>query len=654
MKDIEEIIQQKVSFISQVQEKNGSFLHNTSSDPVHFSQSQWHHSVFITTLMLSFLHVIPSFKKNIIIQKRIVAFLLEQKSTMWTFNYWDRNSQEAKTMPYPDDLDDTFCALTALYQYNPQLIDGEVLAKIVSVLTFVEEKEGGPYRTWLVPPESKQVWKDVDIAVNSNIAYFLSLQEVDLPNIEKFIEKAIKKDAIQSPYYVNKYSIIYFISRWYNGKYKDMLKNNLISSMHQNGSWGNVLDTSFAVLSCINLGIPVTELEKSITFLLKNKNASIQPQAFYIDRIVEGTTYYVGSSAFTATVYATALSVYANNVKNLTKNQITADTSELLYKKIISEVEKQYFSFDKEIYTQGKKIITRIIKRDALKHIVLLSYYFSLHLGKTAKKVPQELLENLGKANLLGWIAYTIYDDFLDGGGNPNYISIANIALRELTFLFLNILPENKKFISYFKQVMNEIDTANAWELKYCRIELRDKQFSLSEISLTNFAGYKSVYQKSFGHALGPIAVLYSLGYDDKSMEVKQLISFFKNYIIVRQLNDDAHDWEEDLQKGHITPVVAILLKKYKKKNPNVVINSEKDIEILRGFFWHEVIEDICALVFKHIDEARSCLYGSTLFTEKKFFESLLNPLEKGMRDALEERKKTLSFLHSFDSQQTS
>src|SRR3990167_6664752 len=49
------------------------------------------------------------------IRERLAAFLLTQKSPDWAWNYWDRDSIHAHKIPYPDDLDDTFLALTYLW-----------------------------------------------------------------------------------------------------------------------------------------------------------------------------------------------------------------------------------------------------------------------------------------------------------------------------------------------------------------------------------------------------------------------------------------------------------------------------------------------------------------------------------------------------------
>jgi hypothetical protein len=84
------------------------------------------------------------------IKRRTAQFLLKQKSDGWSFNYWDRKSAASRAQPYPDDLDDSFTALAALWHYQPTLIDGKALAAAAKLLIATERQEGGPYKTWLV------------------------------------------------------------------------------------------------------------------------------------------------------------------------------------------------------------------------------------------------------------------------------------------------------------------------------------------------------------------------------------------------------------------------------------------------------------------------------------------------------------------------
>ena len=123
---------------------------------------------------------------------------------------------------------------------------------LVSVLTQLEIKEGGPYKTWLVKPTNITHWQDVDLAINSNIAYFLSLQKVKLPNITKLIEKAIINDKIISCYYPNQAPLLYFISRWYQGPQKIKLNKIIASKLEQYHDYQS-LDIALLCNALINL-----------------------------------------------------------------------------------------------------------------------------------------------------------------------------------------------------------------------------------------------------------------------------------------------------------------------------------------------------------------------------------------------------------------
>ena len=73
----------------------------------------------------------------------LMKTVLEEKSIGWTWNYWPRNSPSALTDPYPDDMDDTACAIAALALWKPKIIDGKVLAHITQSLIITESRPGG-------------------------------------------------------------------------------------------------------------------------------------------------------------------------------------------------------------------------------------------------------------------------------------------------------------------------------------------------------------------------------------------------------------------------------------------------------------------------------------------------------------------------------
>src|SRR5690606_19133233 len=142
-------------------------------------------------------HTLPN---SGVIQAGAVKFLLKQKTPNWTWNYWQKNHPMRAVMPLPDDLDDTIWALIALALHNPKLISGSVLAHLARTLTACETAPGGPYRTWLVDRTLHKTWGDVDIAVNANIGYLLSQQQVRLSGLMRYIDDALARNQLTSPY----------------------------------------------------------------------------------------------------------------------------------------------------------------------------------------------------------------------------------------------------------------------------------------------------------------------------------------------------------------------------------------------------------------------------------------------------------------------
>jgi hypothetical protein len=246
-----------------------------------------------------------------------------------------------------------------------------------------------------------------------------------------------------------------------------------------------------------------------------------------------------------------------------------------------------------------------------------MPYYFNKAFEGQNNNISQDFLITLGLANLYGWMAYRIYDDFLDGEGNAVKLSFANLCLRELTTIYSSIIPEK------FQKVIDSQDSANTWEVVNARFD--PKAFPPKDIP--NYGDLSQLANKSFGHALGPIAILTKLGYSSNSFKMKNFLTFFRHYIIARQLNDDAHDWEEDLERGQINAVGVKILAKTKDKSK------------MQEVFWQKVYEDIAALVFFHTDLARKAMPS---------MENLVNPIEKSIQKGLKERKESIDFLKAY------
>jgi hypothetical protein len=650
--EINESVREGINCLFKTQKNDGSFT-GTASTSKTFSDFKENKSIFFTGLILFSLSAFSDFKNANKLKNKSANFLLDQKSEFWSWNYWKRNSSESKNSPYPDDLDDTCCIISALIKYNPKIIPIKAVSSVVNLLTFCESKEGGPYYTWITAPEADKAWKDIDPAVNSNIAFFLSLQDVFLPSLIALVEKAAASEKYNSPYYYSPYSVIYFISRWYKGKKKDRIISYLLAKKLKNYSWGNVLETALAVCTLINFGFPKEKLEKSVEYLVKNqKNGKWKAYPFVVERISKGKKYYSGSSELTTAFCLEACGKFLteDESKKDGKKIKIGKESKKINKKILDYSDQRFSNFSPEIKKSFLNVRQKILKGDKNVTIALMPYYLEKALGEKQAATDENLIK-LGTASLYGWIAYTIYDDFFDCEGDPKILSLANICLRELVSIYYDIFSKDEKFLKFFQNIMDRIDAANAWETANCRLSVSNSVVMLPE-KLSDFGDLKKLADRSIGHALGAAAVMYFKIGDIESPEIKNLVLFFENYIIARQLNDDAHDWENDLKRGQLTPVVASVLEKYLKRKENKIrkeLDLKKDIKELQKIFWYEVIQEMCGKSLFHAKEARKNLKSIAVIGYKYFLEKMVASVEQSAQQAISEQKDTLEFLKEYE-----
>lgn len=632
------IIQRGISYLGSVQQDNGGFLSFSTSSRRNFNQAIARHSTFSSAFILSALCRLPRVSGVDNMKRRTAHFLITQKSQHWSFNYWQRNSSESREMPYPDDLDDTFAALAALQRYDSKLLDGTALAKIVSLLASVEQAEGGPYRTWLVVDESADVWKDVDIAVNSNVATFLSLIGVELPKVTKFIEGAVcTKDAagLASVYYPSMYPIVYFITRFYRGNHRNRLQQALLSRRDKSGGWGNSLHTALAISSLLAIGTPRQELKSGIAKLIKEqqRDGSWKPTAFCIDPSIGGDVHYAGSSALSTAFCLEAITAYFQKTKSeIGISMRIQGEPNVIATEIAEYMSARLSALPACLKEQALRVLERTLEKDSEGKIRLLPYFFKTAIGKVGEDVPRRMLVQLGAASMYGWIAYTIYDDILDGEANRQSLPIANTTLRELTVIFTHLLSQKDGFTSYFQHTLDIMEEANIWELAQSRFVPPLIHAVRHGVTIPDYGDLLQLAHKSAGHMLGAMGVLFWLGYGRNSREVKQLESFFVNYLIARQLNDDAHDWEADLKQGHINAVGAMVLKLGRRR--------------LKEMFWNRVFPEVCGDILKHVAAAKVALRNCQVLADPSGLEDLLLlPLQRAAQHGLDEHQRVVDFL---------
>lgn len=653
MKQLNDVINSGVDFLARQQAADGSFPSLTSADPINFIGAYRCHTVFSTSLILQALLSLGSGNGLPEVISKAGGFLQSEKSDNWTFNYWSRRSPDYLAMPYPEDLDDTACSLAALYLYDKNLIDGEVLGRFVAILTALEEAPGGPYRTWLVTKEAEKVWRHVDLAVNANIGYLLSLVEADLPTLNAYIDKAIAMKDFSSPYYSSIYPVIYFISRYHQGEGRERLRAFLLEQRDHAGRWGNLLDTALAVSALFNLGAGLPEAQRGCEYILEqSREQNWQPQPFYVGvkRDQDGSfhagpeKFYAGSQALTAVLCLEAMGKYRKEITGQrieTRESKEGARAERIKSRVIEAAQNYAESLPVELRFCFKMQFETTLQSDRNSEILLLPYFFASSLEYKDVVIPDELLINLGTVNLLGWMAYTIYDDFLDEEGKPGLLPLANVLLMELNALLGRINPAK---VGFFNRLMLGLEEANIWEINHCRVKF--EKFTEPGV-LPEYGDHAKLAEKSLGHILGPLAILFYLGFDEYSAEVENTISYFKYYLIARQMNDDAHDWEQDLKKGHLNSSGSEVVRQWLAIRPETAEDQslEQILPDLQKIFWYETVVEVSNGIVRRTEMAAGLLAQSKVIRHPEQLRKIISSPAASAKEALREREQVLKFL---------
>jgi len=608
----------------RAQQEDGSFFDTGESK-----------SVLFTALILSCLNSLKETDEIENAKQKAADFLLLQKNDDWIFS---------------ENIAVNFYILSALTEYSHKIIDGAAIAKILMTLTSIEVKEGGPYYSDINKQNEK-----IDLGVNSAIANFLSLQDVDLPELDKLIDSAIENGDFKSDFFASCYSIVYFISKFYKGDKKEKLIDFILSGK-QNGKWDDPLDSCLAITSLVNLGYDVLNLQDEINYLRNYAEELRKPYPFYLDGR-DAINRVSAPPALNAAFYFEALnSADKADKKDKPAKADESKNSEAVFNggekqmmdKIIKTAKERFSELDGKIRDFAMREIQRTIKGNRDKQMSLMAYYFKKALGEKGKRFPDETIAKLGLVNIFFWTAFIIYDDFWDEEGEPKILPTANMYARNFTKFFNAILPPDSGFNDFFRGLMDKLDAANTWETVYCRAEANGSKIIIPE-NIPDYGNYEAAYEPASGHILGPVAMLYLLGCQKNSSEIQNLISYFRNYLIAMQINDDAHDWEEDLRRGHLSTVAVMLLKDYQEKYPGKKeIDIDKELQELQKIFWFKTIIKASETAVWHTDRSREALKAMPILEDIAPLERLIIITENVAKKALDEQKKTKDFLEAY------
>lgn len=232
---------------------------------------------------------------------------------------------------------------------------------------------------------------------------------------------------------------------------------------------------------------------------------------------------------------------------------------------------------------------TRVCSSGSGREIMLLPLFF-------APADKRKTSCRLGAANVCGWIAYTIYDDIIDGDAVASrMLPVANVTMRASMSLLTEYLPH-----PYVARVFSAMDAASAWELQHCRFAVQGGTIHVG--ALPRYRTGSVLAARSFAHALGPLAFA-------ESRHAAHTAAAFRHYLISRQLHDDLSDWRHDLSRGHISFVVVALLRAMRVRPGDYVLSEL--MTRAEHLFKRRIAADVCRLIMRHTQTARRQLSRS-------------------------------------------
>lgn len=641
-----------VRFIASQQQPDGRFLSFSSATQKPFHAAITLNTTFAPAIMLTALTAVTADEVRSVCDK-LATWLVGQKNENGALNYWATDAPERRSTPYPDDLDDTFCTLIGLHAHNPANVDSAWLAQAVRLLLATESQVGGPYRTWLVPETAAPQWRDVDLAVNANVNGYLRRVAEPLPNLTQMFEQAIAAEQLTSPYYPSWHSVVYYLARGYRGPRTPQLIAYILGQ-RRGRDWGSPLNTALAVSALVQMG-HTEHLESAVAYLLEkqHKDGSWAAEAFWLDAGNGPKLSAIGSPALTTSLVLEAVCRFASQSSPHTAPQRSGKSAktghEQFYEHVLDAASREINILQPALANPSQAMLSSMDRSPDTRDIILLPVLFNESLIQTDPTVTNEMLTQLSLANLYGWMAYTIYDDFLDDEGKPQQLPTANFALRASLRSFKNALPSHADFQETVRSLFDTIDTANAWEIAHCRARIKNGAIVIKK--LPSFGQRRYLADRSVGHALAPLGVLTATGMPPKSQPSREVLRAFRHYIIARQLSDDLHDWEADVRTGNVTYVVAAIL-----KDANIGSGTHglaQLIPLMQRHFWHHTLPRVCTIIQEHTSRARSSMAASRVLAPNSPMDHMIAKIDQTVTHTLQEQAKAKHFLAAYSGKKS-
>ncbi len=600
--------------LSELQQPNGSFCSFSSRDTTNGKLSQDVtapvDSIYFTSLIvlaLSELAVKSTDGKRALlgpvthIIDRAVTFLLTQESAFTTWNYTPRDLPSS----YPDDIDDTFLAISAIESWKKDYLTPERLAHITNTLVRCEVTPGGPYRTWITAANTQPPWNDVDSVVNTMINRWLRNHEIHLTPLQAFVDKHK------------------------NGQHRSLY--------YHNQSFTNYLTHSTSEDAC-----------EYVSQIL----AQEKPFKFYVEKISNTNCYYAHCEAMEIALHIQLLGISENHLSSpmndvpqtgSLRGDHLVNTSSLYDPSVTSHLSRVRETIT-TVFSESELMCDFFVKQfdtitiHAPDELLIPYYYYQSLYPDLQERITLPELVTITSAHAIGLISFTLQDSICDYQAPPNQIPYVSSGIVAMETLFQRVLFR----IASYEQLQQILHRMN--------------DSLLRETLVTNKAliTREDLGTKSLGLVCGIFAIITIVGSEHTHKEQQTMLQIFSLYLSVRQLLDDFHDWPEDITSGRGTLVTQQILAHIHSNHNEPHLTKTPETAhatsvIHHQLFWNSVFPHLYREAMSDLNHCRSLIDSLCTVHTTAFLIDRINHLKHILEKTYSTRNELSQFISSYE-----
>lgn len=223
------------------------------------------------------------------------------------------------------------------------------------------------------------------------------------------------------------------------------------------------------------------------------------------------------------------------------------------YQKVIDEVNGYLNNLAPPLQTKSHHYINALSKRDIVQTLTLLPYYLQDILS-----VSLDVCHQLALAQFYTCWYYHVQDDLLDAETETTMLLGGHLALLKMVGIYQALALNNSPYWQFMQNLLQQSAETYALEMEYRFDCLED----LTLADLTPFT-LDFAAKRLSPFLLSTVAQCALCGLAPNSPKQQAIIKTINLFLTVRQIGDDACDWQKDLEVGQLNYASALLLSRF-------------------------------------------------------------------------------------------